>query len=153
MKILLYVAVMLISFSASASNPPEVTEQVIKAFKETFNEARNVSWEEKADNCYQAHFTISEITVRALYAEDGKLVQTIRYYNEKELPARILARFKSMYKDKQITGVTEVANDEEISYTVVLKDDKHWFWVKSDPYGNLEQITKLKNGEPKMTGF
>lgn len=153
MKILVYFAFLLTSFSAIAANPPEVSEQVIKAFKETFSEALNVSWEEKADKCYQAHFTTSEVVVRALYAADGKLVQTTRYYSEKELPARILARFKSKYQDMKITGVTEIANDDELSYTVVLKDDKHFYWIKSDPYGNLEQIKKLKNGEPKMTGF
>ncbi len=46
MKKVLYLVVLLISLSATAATPPEISEKVIKAFKETFTEAEDVSWRE-----------------------------------------------------------------------------------------------------------
>ena len=153
MKNVLLLTALLVVLSAAATTPPEVNEKVIKAFNETFSEAENVKWQERA-NLFQADFKISEIAVRAIYADDGSLLQTVRYYTEKNLPSNILAKVKTRYENKQVFGVTEIVNDNEVSFHIVLKDEKHWYWIKSDPYGNMEQTQKLKRGEPtEKTAF
>jgi hypothetical protein len=148
MKKVIYAFFLLTALSANATSPPEINEKVEKAFRATFADAENVNWYE-ADGNYQAYFSVSEITVKAIYDSDGKLLQTIRYYNEKQLPAIILARLKENNPERQVFGVTEISNGTEVMYHIVLKCDKNWYWIKSDPLGNMELTQKLKRGEPR----
>ena len=53
MKQLIYLAVLLTGLTATAAAPPEISEKVLKAFKETFSGAENVTWKE-LDNSSQA---------------------------------------------------------------------------------------------------
>lgn len=152
MKKVLYLAVLLISLSATATTPPEISEKVIKAFNETFTEAENVSWQE-LDNSCQADFKVSEMRVRATYDNDGNLLKTTKYYGEKDLPSNIIAKLKIKYAGKQISGVTEIVTESDIAYHIVLKDEKNWYWVESTPYGSLTLTQKLKRGEPRASGF
>jgi hypothetical protein len=145
MKKLIYLAVMLISITATAT-PPEISEKVLKAFKETFANAEEVTWKEMDNSC-QANFKVSEVQVRAVYDNEGNLLETVRYYGEKNLPPNILARMKKKYAGKEIFGVTEISSDSEISYHVTLKDDKNWYTIKADPYGNTQQVDKFKRAD------
>lgn len=150
----MYLAAMMISVSSVAANPPEISDKVIKAFKQTFTNAENVSWSEvESTNTYQANFTVSEITVKAFYDDDGNLLQTMKYYDEKNLPSTILAKLKLKQAGKEIFGITEIANDYEVAFHIVLRDEKHWYWLKSDPLGNMEQTKKLIRGEPRLSAF
>ncbi len=135
---------MLTGLSAAAATPPEVSEKVLKAFKETFADASNVVWTE-ADNNYKATFLQSEIRAMAIYNNDGNLLQTVRYYEGKYLPPNIVASLKKRYGGKEIYGVTEISSESDMNYHITLKDDKNWYTVKSDPYGNLEQTQKFKD--------
>ena len=148
MKKVLYLVMLLTSLSAAANNPPEINDKVMKAFKETFSEAENVNWREMENSC-QADFKISEIKVRAVYDKEGVLLQTVRYYDEKNLPSNILAKLKSKQADKQIFGVTEISTESDIAFHIVLKDEKNWYWMKSDAVGNMELTQKLKRAEPR----
>jgi len=149
MKKVLYLVVLLTSLSAAANTaPPEISDKVIKAFKETFSEAENVNWREMENSC-QADFKISEIKVRAIYDKEGVLLQTVRYYDEKNLPANILAKLKNKESDKEIFGVTEISTENEIAFHIVLKDEKNWYWMKSDAVGNMELTQKLKRADPR----
>lgn len=147
MKKLIYLAVMLISLSATAATPPEINEKVLKAFKQTFTDAENVTWKELDNSSYQANFKLSEIQVRAMYDNDGNLLETVRYYGERNLPPNILARLKKKYAGKEIFGVTEVSSDADVSYHISLKDEKNWYTIKSDPYANLQQTDKFKRAD------
>lgn len=147
MKKLLLIAVIATSFVAQASATPiEVTERVLKAFKETFKAATDVTWHNYKDY-YQANFKIAEVQVRAQYSDDGTLLKTIRYYGEDQLLPSIAAKLKSKYAGKIIHGVTESSSDEEVSFVISLKDDEHWYTVKSDVFGNLEQTAKFNRAD------
>ena len=146
MKKLIYLAVLLTGLSAAAATPPEISEKVLKVFKETFANAENVTWKETATS-YQANFKLSEIQIRAMYDHDGNLLETVRYYGEQSLPPNILARVKKKYAGKEIFGVTEISSDNDLSYHITLKDEKHWYTVKSDPYANLQQTDKFKRAD------
>lgn len=152
MKKVLYIAVVLVSLSAAAANPPEISEKVIKAFNETFTKAENVSWLE-FDNSCQVYFKVSEMQIRATYDNDGNLLRTTKYYDEKNLPSNILAKLKIKYAGKEISGVTEIMTENDIAYHIVLKDEESWYWVESTPYASLTLTQKLKRGEPRASGF
>jgi hypothetical protein len=145
MKRILYLAVLLTGLSATAvaMPTPPISEKVLQAFKQTFGDAENVSWKE-ADNQCQANFKMSDIQVRAIYDNEGNLLETVRYYTEKNLPPNIMAKLKKRHSGKEIFGVTEISSEYDMSYHITLKDEKNWYTIKSDPYGNLTQTDKFK---------
>ena len=150
MKRIIFVTLLFAGIASGAAGPIKASpnEKVLKAFHETFIYAEKVVWHDY-ENQYQAYFWQNEINVRVWYDEDGNLLETIRYYFEKQLPPNILAKLKKRYSDKEVFGVTEITSEEEVSYYISLKDDKNWYTIKSDPYGNLQQTEKYKRAEPR----
>jgi len=132
--------------ATAAPAPSEVNEKVLKAFKETFTAAQDVSWHEYEDYA-QANFVVDKIQIRAQYAEDGRLLRTIRYYSERELLPNVVAKLKKKYAGKEISGVTESSSDDEVSLVINIKDENNWYIVKSDVYGNLQQTEKFKRAD------
>ncbi len=146
MKKILLASFLFTAVLAQATTPPEVNEKILKAFKETFTYAEDVVWQEK-DNAYQVNFWQGEINIRARYDEQGNLLGTIRYYYEKQLPPSIVSKVKRRYAGKTIFGVTEITTEDEINYFITIRDDKNWYTVKSDVFGNLQQTDKFKRAE------
>jgi hypothetical protein len=147
MKKIILSAALLVSIVAAVSAAPyEVNEKVLKAFKETFAKAQDVVWHEY-DNVYQANFKQDDIQIRAQYDQEGSLIQTIRYYGERQLLPNIVSKLKKKYGGREIFGVTETSSDEGVAFLVTLKDEKNWYVVKSDVYGNLEQTEKFKRAD------
>jgi len=124
----------------------EVNEKILKSFKETFSYAEDVIWMEK-DNIYQANFWQGQINIRAKYDEQGNLLSTIRYYFEKQLPPNIVSRLKKNYPGKSIFGVTEISSEDDLTYYITMQDDKNWYTIKSDVYGNSQQTEKFKKAD------
>ena len=147
MKKVIYLAFLLTGFVATAATaPPKVNEKILKVFSETFTAAQDVSWHEYEDYS-QANFRVNQIQVRAQFAEDGRLIRTIRYYSERELLPGVVAKLKKKYAGKEIAGVTESSSDEEVSFIINVKDENNWYFVKSDVYGNLQQTEKFKRAD------
>jgi hypothetical protein len=146
MKKIIYLAALLVSTSATVATPPEVSEKVLKAFRETFIAAENVVWNEQDNQC-QAYFNQSEIQIRAIYDDDGNLLKTTRAYYEKDLPPNVLAKLKKKYAGKEIFGITEVSTETEITYYVTLRDAKYFYKVEVNAYGNSQQVEKFKRAD------
>ena len=137
---------LLTGLAATASPPSEVNEKVLQAFRETFSDVKNVSWHEYAEYT-QANFELNNIQIRAQYAEDGRLIRTIRYYSERELLPLIVVKLRKKFPGKEITGVTESASEEEISFVINVRDESHWYIVRTDIYGNHQSVEKFKRAD------
>jgi hypothetical protein len=147
MKQLLLLAVLLTGLAASAApSPSEISEKIKKAFSETFVNAQDVTWHEY-ESYAQANFRQDDVQVRAQYDSEGKLIKTIRYYGEKQLLPNIVSKLKKRYAGKDINGITETTSDEDVNFVINLKDDKNWYIVKSDVYGNLQLVEKYKRAD------
>jgi len=131
---------------ASASPVDNVNEKVLKAFNQTFANAQDVIWHEY-DHIYQANFKQDDIQIRAQYDQDGTLIETIRYYGERQLLPNVVSRIKKKYAGREIFGVTETTSDLGVDFLVTLKDEKNWYVVESDVYGNLVQTEKFKRAD------
>ena len=142
MKQILLIALIAVGLTAN-STPPDINEKVLKAFKETFANATDVTWHENK-NHYMVSFKQATITSRANYDLDGNLISTVRYYSEEHLPAHILAKVKKKFAGKSVFGVTELVTDDEISYHIKLEDEKNWYTVKSDIWGGLAVKEKYR---------
>jgi len=145
-KVILSVALLVSIVAGAAVNPSEVSERVLKAFQETFTQAKDVVWQEY-DNFYQANFKQGEIQIRAQYDHEGWLIKTIRYYGEKQLLPNILSKLKKKYGNKEIFGVTETTSSDEVSFLITIRDEKDYYIVKSDIYGNLERKDKFERAD------
>jgi hypothetical protein len=147
MKKLLFVAALLTGFAAMATpSPAEINEKVLKAFSETFADATDVTWHEY-EKYAQANFKQDDVQVKAQFSDDGTLIKTYRYYTEKQLLPNIVSKLKKRYAGKEVTGVTEVTSDEEVTFVINLRDDKNYYIIKSDIYGNLQQTDKYKRAD------
>ena len=147
MKSLILSAAIILSLTANAAFPAEpVTEKALKTFGQIFKGAQNVSWANLGSN-YEAFFTTGSIKTRAMLDRTGELVQTIRYYDESELPANVLYNIKKEYRGKEVYGITEVSNKYGVNYRVVLRDDKQIFHINANSTGDTELVSKYKRGD------
>ena len=143
MKKLIIFTCLFAALSATASNPPEVSEKVLKAFNETFMKATDVVWHE-VKNFYEASFKQSEIISRVIYDKEGNLVRTTRYYSQENLPINILIKLQKTYAGKSVYGVTELSTEDQVSYQITMQDEKNWYIIKADNWGSLELEQKYK---------
>ena len=143
MKKLIILSCLFAALSATASNPPEVNEKVLKAFGETFMKATDVVWHE-VQNLYEASFKQSEITSRVIYDQDGNLLRTTRYYSQENLPINILTKLQKRFAGKSVYGVTELSMEDQVSYHITMQDEKNWYIINADNWGGLELEKKYK---------
>ena len=142
-KILLFSVFVLAAAGAFANDPSEVSEKVLKAFRETFTEARQVSWQE-SDNTYTVRFMQKEVRYIVCYSKEGVITHSMRFYQPDLLPVNILKEIKNNYKNKTAYGVTEITSDGEIAYFVKMEDAKYWYTVKFSAYGDSELYERFK---------
>ena len=140
-KIILIAAT--VFFCASASFAADPTQKVLDAFNKTFQQVKDVSWQD-VDNKFEANFSQNNITFRIMYDGDGNVVKSIRYYYGQTLPIFIQAKLAKKYDGKKVFGVTEVSTDSELTYYIILEDDKTWTHIQSDAFGNMFTEKKLK---------
>jgi len=151
MKTLSLVAALLMTcftFAAPlpAGKPADINEKILKAFKESFTNAQEVTWHEYKD-VYQASFRQDDVQMRAQYDEQGNLLKTIRYYDGSRLLPAIKTKLNKKYPGREIASVTETTEDSEIGFVINLKDENKWYIVKSDVYGRLELVNKFNRGD------
>jgi hypothetical protein len=142
-KIILGIA-LLATITASAGTPsPSVDEQLLKRFKQSFPQARKVTWHESGTQ-YEVYFEHGDIRYKVQYSVAGNVMSTIRYYNAKDLSPFILMKVKQRFGDKDVFGVTEVTTDEGVQYHIMLEDKEKWYKVVSNGSGQLMLERKFK---------
>jgi hypothetical protein len=143
MKRIIFASILLLSFAFSAT--AAVTEKVLKAFSETFSNAKEVKWHEY-DKAYQVSFRYNEIATSVLYDKDGNIIEARRHSKEDILPLVIREKLKKRFADKQIFGVTELTVGDQTTYRIVLQDAKKWTILDSDAYGVLYVRNRYNKG-------
>ena len=121
----------------------EVNEKVLKSFRETFNLAEEVKWEE-----YNTYYTVSfvhgGIQSKVNYDKEGSMLSSISYYAPTMLPLNIFNRLKKDYQDKSLYGVTEVTSGTDVTYFIKMQDAKNWITIRVDANGNAQVYEKYK---------
>lgn len=148
MKTLILSAVLLFSvvLNASATNADPINEKVAKTFSQVFKNVTEVSWNSVGE-FFEATFVKATVKTRALFNAKGNLVQTIRYYDESKLPANVLYNVKNDYSKMSIWGVTEVSNDNGITYRIILRDAKKYIHLNVNDAGDTEVVNQYKRGD------
>ena len=143
MKKIFALAVVALMSASLYANAPSVSEKVLKAFRETFTAAENVSWHETKD-MYSVRFLQSDVRYIVYYNKNGKITGSMRFYEPSLLPTNILAELKRSYAKKSLFGVTEITSGGNVAYFVKMEDSKNWYTIKSDSYGNSEVYETLR---------
>ncbi len=144
MKKIFFTAVTaLFTLALFAAEPVSINEKVLQAFQKSFKHAQDVSWHEY-DTHYEVKFTHYTVDSRITYDTEGNILKTIRYYGEDQLPLFVRAKFQKEYKDKKVFGVTELAEEGQLDYYVILEDAKNWIYVKCDVVGNMSVYKKYR---------
>jgi hypothetical protein len=138
MKIILTLVAGCLFFSTLMATPP-VNDKVLKAFNETFTDAKEIRWHEQR-NQYIVHFVRDDIRCNVTYDKDGKLLNSKRYYSGDRLPVHIFLDVKARYHDKTITGVTEILDANGLSYFISLQDAKSLWTITLIN----EEVTEVK---------
>jgi len=141
-KIISYAASLMIVVSVAATP----TSKVLKSFSETFPNASNIKWSDDKEG-YFVSFTQNGNFEKVLYSKNGNFVCSWKYSDGKELSTPVIMALKKNYKDCEITGVTEYATDQNVSYDVKLANSKNWYSVKVSSDGRITGSEKFKNAE------
>jgi hypothetical protein len=143
MKTLIVAAALLFTVSSFAYAEPEVNKKTIETFQLAFREAQDVKWYAE-ENYDQVYCTIKGIKTQIKYDKDGKFVSCFRMYGASDLPVIIQHKLNQLHAGKKVTSVAELTTEGAVEYHLVLEDDKFWYNVTSDPYGNINVDKKLK---------
>lgn len=143
MKRIIIASVLLLSFAFSAS--AAITEKVLKAFNETFHNAKQVQWHEY-ETAYQVNFLHNDIATSVVYDKEGNILEARRHSKEDILPLIIREKLKKRFDGKEVWGVTEVTTKDRTTYRIVLHDSQKWVIVDSDSYGVLFVREKFNKG-------
>lgn len=147
-KIIFVCLVAIVSVTTVFAIPKSwVNEKVLKVFHEAFPEVKQPAWY-TFDNYYEVYFANPDNTsCRIDYSPDGIVLSTTRYYTEQNLSPVIRAKVCEKYPGKKIFGITEVSNSENVTYHIILEDDKYWYNVSSNSTGIIKLDKKLDKAE------
>jgi hypothetical protein len=143
-KIFFVIALACVSTFAFAA--PPVSEKVLKIFKAVFPDVENARWYE-SETHYEVYFEKQDVKCRIRYDLDGKVMSTIRYYEEKDLPPFLRLKITQKYPGKKVFGVTEMNSENELAYHVVLEDKEHWYNIAADALGQMSLSEKFKKAD------
>lgn len=137
--------VLIAAVSLAFANPP-VNEKVLKQFSAVFPSVTDARWFENEGH-YDVYFEKEETRYHIRYNREGKIISTRNYYPGTRLCTFLQARVAEQFPGKNIFGVTEITNSNEMFYVIILEDDKTWTNVRSDATGRLDVMEKMTKSE------
>lgn len=120
----------------------QVPEKILHGFKQTFPQAKDVSWEKKGD-LYEVEFEVGfwNNDRKVWYDSEGKKVGYEEDIPKKELPDVVMNAIKKNYKYYWIKDVKKYISKGKTTYEVELKSFTHEWKVVFDPLG--EELSKI----------
>lgn len=120
----------------------KINPKLLKHFNKTFYHATNVKWQQLG-NKFLATFSRGEITTRSLFYVNGKLIYTINYSTENQLPDAVKNLVKSGYDDYTITTVAQVLEKDREIWVVKLAGRSHYKTVRVED-GEMEEVENFE---------
>ena len=131
MKLLFILLTVASSFSITHSYASEtVSPAVLKSFKESFHQVKNVTWVVNND-VYKAAFDLDGQQLTAFYNADGKLLSISKKSTVQQLPVILQRDLKKLYTDYRVTEVAEITDNSKTDYYVVLENEGKKIILKS----------------------
>ena len=133
--------------TTTAVSATPVSEKILKIFTTAFPEVQETTWY-NYETYYSVYFKKSDDSkCRIDYDTDGKIIYTTRYYSGEALPPFIRGKVNEKFPGKQIFGVTEISSPDEMTYHIVLENDKSWVNINSNATGSINVEKKMFKSE------
>ena len=129
-KIILTIAIAISSFLAFA-NETKVSNTVLTAFSREFAGAKEVNWT-SGNGFYKASFVYNNLHVAAFYSPEGEMIGMARNISSLDLPMNLQTSLKKEYKDRWITDLFELSNEDGTYYYITLEQADSKIVLKSD---------------------
>ncbi|HEY4338281.1 MAG TPA: hypothetical protein VGM89_20380 [Puia sp.] len=121
----------------------KVDESLLNSFREQFPDAEQVVWEALPET-FAVNFLDHGVRTQITYDRQDAFVSSTRYYEERNLPHRILNILKKRYAGKTIFAITELTTEFGTEYHIKLQDDKVWLMVTMDSEGNIQNADEYQ---------
>lgn len=135
---------MLAFASASPSSVPsnQISEKAIQHFKQSYREASGERWT-VGEDCYRVSFEKGSIKHMVDYNLNGRWRNTIRIYDESNLPGNLRLSIKTAFIDSKIIIVNELNYRKKLSYFIKIR---HEGWLKTIQFadGNMAVVEEFK---------
>lgn len=102
-----------------------ISKKVLKHFNKSFKNAENIKWEQVDDN-FLATFVMENVITKSLFDKKGKLIYSINYISEKQLPVNIRNLVTNTYINYTITSVAKILQDNLQIWIVKLADESDY---------------------------
>lgn len=133
----------LLGAGAFANTPDPVSEKVLRSFKETFTDAKEVKWHE-AGNSYSARFYQGDARYIVYYNKRGEITGSLKFYDPPMLPTNILSDIARKHRSKTALHVTEISSGSNMAYFVKMEDGKYWYTIRYESNGDSSVYEKIK---------
>ncbi|HLA53613.1 MAG TPA: hypothetical protein VK618_09925 [Flavitalea sp.] len=136
-----------VSGSSFTTAPDFVNRNVVSAFNNSYESAKDVSWEVKKD-FVKATFTMKGKVFYAYYRQTGEQIATTRNLNIDELTASLRNELRTKYeKNFWLIQLFEVVSDQENAYYASLTDGEKTIVYKTDGLSSWEEFSRKKISE------
>lgn len=141
-KMLLTLAIAISTLSAFAGEE-KVKPEVLNAFKNEFNTAKEVEWT-VGSNYYMATFNYNDKYVFAYYSLEGVLLGLSHYISPADLPMALQNSLKKDYCDYWVSDLFEVAKNGKTEYYITLENADKKIVLQSSGGNDWEAYKKIK---------
>jgi hypothetical protein len=118
--------------------------RVEKAFTQQFAGAENVIWTTLDDGYQKASFTLSGISVNAIFSREGEFLGAIRNLFYNQLPLAVMQTIGNKFANAVILEVREITNNASTSYHVILEQKNKKYTLKLNNQGEITDQEKEK---------
>ena len=123
----------------SMSNPGnlDISEKVLKHFNKKYNNATQVKWYQ-FDDSFLATFSTGGTLTRSLFNKKGRMIYSINYFSERQLPVDVKKMITNKYENYKITGAAKVLQDNRKIWIVKLADKFNYVTARLED-GEIEE--------------
>jgi hypothetical protein len=109
----------------------DINKKVKQNFNKKFLTQTNAAWEQLGDK-FLVTFTTDETLTRALFDKTGRMIYSINYCSEKQLPQDVKRLVKNKYEDYKITSAAKVLEENKIIWLIKLAGENDYVEVRLD---------------------
>jgi hypothetical protein len=125
------------SYSMSSPGSSNISEKVLKHFNKKYNNATQVKWYQ-FDDSFLATFSTGGTLTRSLFDKKGRMIYSINYFSEKQLPADVKKMITNRYESYKITGAAKVLQDNRKIWVIKLADEFNYVTARLED-GEIEE--------------
>jgi len=114
--------------------------RLVRSFLQYFDNATNERWDTLGNN-FLVKFNIKNKQARALFSNNGRLIYSILFGTEKDLPTELRYRVRSAYFDYHITRSIEVQENRRTIWIVEMADHDKRLTVRVED-NEMEEVQR-----------